>query len=73
MELEELLLRRLAGHRLLKAAERLSTARALCGVQAQFMSNAMHALRIRCTDWAAGGAGLADSKEQPWDWAFAAC
>lgn len=58
MELEELLLRRLAGHRLLKAAERLSTARALCGVQAQFMSNAMHALRIRCTDWAAGGAGL---------------
>lgn len=58
MELEELLLRRLAGHRLLKAAARLSTARALCGVQAQFMSNAMHALRIRCTDWAAGGAGL---------------
>ena len=30
-------------------------------------------VRISATDWAAGGAGLADSKEQPWDWAFAAC
>lgn len=58
MELEELLLRRLAGQRLLAPGWRLDTARALCGVQAQFMSNALHALRIRCADHAAGGAGL---------------
>lgn len=31
--------------------DHLTVARDLCGVQAQFMTNALHALRIRCTDF----------------------
>lgn len=38
-------------------ADHLTVARDLCGVQAQFMTNALHALRIRCTDFDAQTVG----------------
>ncbi len=47
MTLEELRLRQLAGQRLLSPGTPQSVVRALCGVQAQFLSYALHALRIR--------------------------
>lgn len=58
MELEGLLLRRLAGQGLLAPKEKLSVASGLCGVQAQFPSYALHALRIRSKVHDAGGEGL---------------
>ena len=47
MELEELKLRQLGGQHLLRRAEPLTVVRDLCGLQAQFLSNALHSLRIR--------------------------
>lgn len=58
MELEEIRIRRLANHGLISPLERLEAARRLCGIQAQFMSYAQHALRVRCSDWERGGEGL---------------
>jgi len=49
--LEELKLRQLAGQHLLAPGKRENVLRALCGVQAQFMGNAMHALALRCDDF----------------------
>ena len=48
MTLEEIKLRRLAGQHLLAPADTQTVVKELCGVQAQFMSNALHALTIRC-------------------------
>ena len=45
---EELLLRRLSGQHLLSPADTNTTLRDLCGVQAQFLSHALHGLSIRC-------------------------
>ena len=45
---EEILLRRLHGQFLLASGSVREVARGLCGLQAQFFSNALHALRIRC-------------------------
>lgn len=45
---EEILLRRLHGQFLLAPGGVRKVARGLCGLQAQFFSNALHALRIRC-------------------------
>lgn len=56
MDREEIRLRRLAGQRLIAPEDKLSAARSLCGVQAQFMSNALHALRIRCSGFDEGAA-----------------
>lgn len=36
---------------LIKPADKLTVVRDLCGVQAQFMVNAMHSLKIRCSDY----------------------
>ena len=47
MEREELLLRRLNGQHLLEPVPPLEVAGDLCGLQAQFLRNAVHALRIR--------------------------
>lgn len=47
MTLEEIKLRRLAGQRLTRPADALTVAADLCGLQAQFLSAACHALRIR--------------------------
>lgn len=47
MTLEEVKLRRLAGQHLLSPADTYTVVRDLCGVQAQFLSNALHAIRLR--------------------------
>ncbi|MBQ8202251.1 MAG: winged helix DNA-binding domain-containing protein [Clostridia bacterium] len=47
MELEEVKLRRIQGQHLLNPVASMHVARDLCGLQAQFLRNAVHALRIR--------------------------
>lgn len=49
MDCEEILIKRLHGHHLLQPADALAVARDLCGVQAQFLTHAYHALKIRST------------------------
>ncbi len=51
MDLSELKLRCLAGLHLLAPSDTQIVLRDLCGVQAQFLSHALHALSIRCTDF----------------------
>ncbi len=59
MTREELKLRQITNQHLLTPVSTLCAVRDLCGVQAQFMSNAMHALKIRCYDFdAQNTAGL---------------
>lgn len=48
MTTDEIKLRQLAGQHLLSSAAPLTAAGDLCGIQAQFLSNALHALTIRC-------------------------
>lgn len=50
MEREEITLHRLAAQHLLKRADTQTVVKDLCGVQAQFLSNALHALSIRCDE-----------------------
>jgi len=50
MTLEEIKLRRLAGQHLLTPADTQTVVKDLCGVQAQFLSPALHGLSIRCTE-----------------------
>ena len=50
MTLEEIKLRRLAGQHLLTPTDTQTVVKDLCGVQAQFLSHALHGLSIRCTD-----------------------
>ena len=50
MEREELLLRRLKRQHLLSPASSGEVAQDLCGLQAQFLRNSIHALRIRTDD-----------------------
>ena len=58
MDRDELLLRRLQGQHLLTPGE--NPAGDLCGLQAQFLRNAVHALRIRC------GAAKVDGLVKTW-------
>ena len=55
MTLEELKLRRLAGQHLLAPADTQTVVKDLCGVQAQFLSHALHGLSIRCNEVSADG------------------
>lgn len=48
MTLEEIKLRRLQQHHLLNPANTKTIVQDLCGVQAQFLSHALHGLAIRC-------------------------
>ena len=48
MILEEIKLRRLTGQHLLAPADTKTVVKDLCGVQAQFLSHALHGLSIRC-------------------------
>ena len=48
MERNELVLLRLSNQYLLQAGERMRVLRAMNGFQAQFLSNALHAMRLRC-------------------------
>jgi len=50
MTLEEIKLRRLAGQHLLAPADTQDIVKDLCGVQAQFLSHALHGLSIRCNE-----------------------
>ena len=50
MTLEEIKLRRLAGQHLLAPADIKTVVKDLCGVQAQFLSHALHGLSIRCDE-----------------------
>lgn len=51
MTIQELQLRQLWGQHLLSPTTQQAAVRDLCGVQAQFFSNALHALRIRSRDF----------------------
>ena len=51
MTTEELKIRQMANQHLLSPADKMTVLRDLCGVQAQFMTNAMHSLKIRCSDY----------------------
>ena len=50
MTFEELKLCRLAGQHLLQPSDPQTVAKDLCGVQAQFLSHALHGLSIRCAN-----------------------
>lgn len=49
MTVEELRLRRMAAQHLLRPTDTEGAVRDLCGVQAQFLSHALHALALRCS------------------------
>lgn len=57
MTTEELKIRQLTNQHLLDKTKRISAVRHLCGMQAQFMSNAIHAMKIRCSDFDEDTAG----------------
>ena len=48
---DEIKLRRLVNQYLAVPADKLTVVRDLCGIQAQFMANVFHSLKIRCTDY----------------------
>lgn len=50
MTLEEIKLRRIAGQHLLAVSDTQTVVKDLCGVQAQFLSHALHGLSIRCIE-----------------------
>lgn len=51
MTKEEIKLRQVTNQYLIEPAEKLRVVKDLCGVQAQFMTNALHSLKIRCSDY----------------------
>ncbi len=51
MTLEELKIRRLTNQYLIEKGKKEQVVRDLCGVQSQFLGNAMHSLKIRCCDF----------------------
>lgn len=48
MDIEEIKIRQLENQHLLSGADCRAVVRDLCGIQAQYLSNAFHAIRIRC-------------------------
>ncbi len=51
MTKDEIKLRQVTNQYLMTPAPKLQVVRDLCGVQAQFMTNALHSLKIRCSDF----------------------
>lgn len=51
MTIDEIKVRQLTNQHLAMPADMMTVIHDLCGVQAQFMSNALHSLKIRCTDF----------------------
>lgn len=51
MTKEEIKLRQMTNQYLIEPAPKLQVVQDLCGVQAQFMANALHSLKIRCCDY----------------------
>lgn len=48
---EELKIHRLTNQYLIGKSEKLTVVRDLCGFQAQFMGNALHSMKLRCSDF----------------------
>lgn len=51
MTTEEIKIRQLTNQYLITPADKLTVVRDLCGIQSQYMVNAMHSLKIRCNDY----------------------
>lgn len=51
MTADELKVRQLTNQYLIVPSDKLTVVRDLCGIQSQFMVNAMHSLKIRCNDY----------------------
>lgn len=51
MTVDELKVRQLTNQYLIVPSDKLTVVRDLCGIQSQFMVNAMHSLKIRCNDY----------------------
>lgn len=51
MDIEEIKIRQLTNQYLITAADKMTVVRDLCGIQSQFMTNALHSLKIRCNDY----------------------
>ena len=51
MEIEEIILRRLKNQYLTVKSDKQTVVKDLCGIQAQFMVNAIHSMKIRCSDF----------------------
>ncbi len=51
MTVEELKIRQLTNQNFITPTDKMTVIHDLCGVQAQFMVNAMHYLKIRCSDY----------------------
>ena len=64
MTKEELKLRQITNQYLINTAPKLQVVQDLCGVQAQFMTNALHSLKIRCNDY--DEATVADGLVKNW-------
>ncbi len=47
----EIIRRQMTNQYLVNPGKKLNVARELCGFQAQFMSNALHSMKIRCSDY----------------------
>lgn len=64
MTKDEIKLRQVTNQYLITPAPKLQVVRDLCGVQAQFMTNALHSLKIRCSDF--DEATVADGLVKNW-------
>lgn len=51
MTLDEIKFRRLTNQYLINPSDKITVVKDLCGIQSQFMSNAVHSLKIRCNDF----------------------
>lgn len=51
MTIEEIKIRRLTNQYLTHTGEKRTVIRELCGFQAQFMANALHSIKLRCSDF----------------------
>ena len=51
MTKEEIKFRQMTNQYLMEPAQKLQVVQNLCGVQAQFITNALHSLKIRCSDY----------------------
>ena len=54
MTVEDIKLRRLRAQYLTEKTDTQTAVRSLCGFQAQFLTNALHSMHLRCTDYRAG-------------------
>ena len=58
MTREEIKIRQMTNQYLLTPGMKMTVVRDLCGIQSQFMVNAMHSMKIRCKDYEEATAGI---------------